>query len=233
MASPVGLGAIGERARSVLDARHQAREQLLPRSREIIRACSNAIRAGHRDDLAAAEASLAEAGEALRWVRRALATHPELHGAGYVHDCQKEYTEAAVFLALISGRELPEPESLGVDYPAYLNGLGEAVGELRRRVLDFMRHRPLAEAEALLETMDEIYHLLASLDYPDALTGGLRRTTDAVRGIIEKTRGELTVALRQDALGAVIQQALARMDGGPGEVADGSAGTGETGGGTT
>lgn len=141
-------------------------------------------------------------------MRQALREHPDIYGAGYVHDCQKEVAEAAAFLAVVSGGSLPDPDDLGVEYPAYLNGLGESVGELRRHTLDMMRRGELEQAELLLATMDEIYFVLVTMDYPDALTGGLRRTTDGVRGIIEKTRGELTTALRQQELRRAIQDAL-------------------------
>ncbi|MBI3910977.1 MAG: haloacid dehalogenase, partial [Armatimonadetes bacterium] len=149
--------------------------------------------------------------EALCDMGRGLADQPDLYGAGYVHDCQKEFAEATIVLALIPGAEMPTPDEVGVEYPAYLNGMGEAVGELRRHVLDEMRRGHLAHAEALLNQMDEIYYLLVTMDYPDAMTGGLRRTTDAVRGIIEKTRGELTTALRQDELRDTIREALTHL----------------------
>ncbi|MFN3651232.1 MAG: haloacid dehalogenase [Armatimonadota bacterium] len=211
------LDAVSEKIRAVLDARHAAREEAIGLSREIIRTCANTIRAAHRGELDRAREMLRGAREAVRQLGNRLEAHPEIYSAGYVHDCQKEFAEASAVLAVFSGGEVPDPEEMGVEYPAYLNGLGEAVGEMRRHTLDRMRQGRLGDAEALLAQMDEIYHLLVTLDYPDALTGGLRRTTDSVRGIIEKTRGELTTALRQDELRDVIQEALRRLDrpGGP------------------
>jgi translin len=203
-----GLDAIGEKARERLDARNAAREATLPLSREIIRTCANSIRAAHRGELDRAREMLRGVREAVAQMRNALRDHPEIYTAGYVHDCQKEFAEASAFLAVLAGEELPDPDALGVEYPAYLNGLGETVGEIRRHTLDVMRHGRLEEAEALLGIMDDVYHVLVTLDYPDALTGGLRRTTDGVRGIIEKTRGELTTALRQDELRDAIRDAL-------------------------
>ena len=206
-----GLQAIAERVRRALDARNTAREATLTLSREIIRTCANTIRAGHRGELERAGEMLRGARDAALQMRERLQEHPDIYGAGYVHDCQKELAEASAFLAIISDGELPDPDELPVEYAAYLNGLGEAVGELRRHTLDQMRQGRLDRAEAMLAQMDEIYHVLVTIDYPDALTGGLRRTTDAVRGIIEKTRGELTTALRQDELRAAIETALAAL----------------------
>jgi translin len=202
------LETISERARASLETRNAAREATLTLSREIIRTSANTIRAAHRGELERAREMLRGAREAAANIRHLLGEHPDLYGAGYVHDCQKELAEASAFLAIISGQELPDPEELGVEYPAYLNGLGETVGELRRHTLDRMRQGDLERSERLLATMDEIYHVLVTMDYPDALTGGLRRTTDSVRGIIEKTRGELTTALRQEELRGAIQEAL-------------------------
>jgi len=205
------LDAVSERIRATFDLRSRARDEALTLSREIIRTCANTIRAAHRGELDRAREMLRGAREALDQMRARLAGHPEILHAGYVYDCQKEFAEASAFLALVSGKDLPDPDELGVDYAAYLNGLGETVGELRRHTLDQMRHGRLESADRLLATMDEIYHHLVTMDYPDAVTGGLRRTTDSVRGIIEKTRGELTTALRQEDLRAAIQQALGAL----------------------
>lgn len=176
-------------------ARNAAREQALAAARVIIRASANAIRAVHRGEFAAAERLLAEARATHEAAARALEGHPDLYFAGFLHDAQKEYAEAAVTLALCSGGELPGPGELGVEDAAYLNGIGEAVGELRRVILDRLRAGSLEGCEELLRAMDDIYGVLVTIDYPDAMTGGLRRTTDQVRGILEKTRGDLTMAL--------------------------------------
>jgi translin len=219
------LEAISDRARAVLDRRNAAREETLTLSREIIRTSANTIRAAHRGELSRAREMLRGAREAVAQMRERLREVPDIYGAGYVHDCQKELAEATLFLAIVSDEELPEPEELGVEYPAYLNGLGEAVGELRRHTLDVMRGGDLARAETLLGVMDEVYHVLVTIDYPDALTGGLRRTTDSVRGILEKTRGELTTALRQEELRKTILQALTALGNG-GETEPGAEETG-------
>lgn len=138
-----------------------------------------------------------------------LAPHPDLYFTGYVQDAQKELVEATATFSLVSGLPMPGPSELGVAAPAFLNGLAEAVGELRRYVLDQLRRGEIGRCEALLQTMDDIYSLLVTIDYPDALTGGLRRTTDLARGILERTRGDLTFALRQREL----EQSLHRLEG--------------------
>jgi translin len=130
-------------------------------------------------------------------VAAALRDHQDIFYAGFVHDAQKEFAEASLTLALVAGRPLPPPEKLNVEHAAYLNGLGEAVGELRRHLLDSLRGGDVEHCEDCLTAMDDIYSVLVTFDYPDAMTGGLRRTTDNVRGILERTRGDLTLAVRQ------------------------------------
>ena len=135
-----------------------------------------------------------------------LQEHNDLLNAGFVHDAQKEFAEASATLAIVTRKSLPDPDTLGVSYPAYLNGLGEAVGELRRYLLDSLRRNNLSRCEELLGTMDDIYATLVTMDFPDAVTYGLRRTTDSVRGILEKTRGDLTLVVRQKELEDKLQQ---------------------------
>ena len=211
-----GLSQIVEGARQFLDENNAAREESLALSREIIRTSANTIRAVHRGEFEQAESMLAQARAASARLSQRLQDKPALSAAGYVHDCQKELAEAALTLALVKGDPSPRPADLGVEIPAFLNGMGEAVGELRRHVLDVIRGGDLDRGEAILQQMDDIYSALVTFDYPDALTGGLRRTTDSVRGILEKTRGDLTTSLRQDQLRAAIGQALAELGrGGP------------------
>jgi len=191
------LDPIMERVRAVFVDKHRAREHALPLCREAIRHSANAIRAVHRQEFAEAEQLIGRACELLTEAKEGLAGHKDIYHAGFVHDAQKEYAEACATLAVIAGRALPTPESLGVELPAYLNGLGEAVGELRRHLLDRLRSGDVDHCEGILAAMDDIYSVLVTMDYPDAMTGGLRRTTDAVRGILERTRGDLTVSVRQ------------------------------------
>jgi len=191
---------ICERIRADFEARNSARDEALRRSRELIRLCATAIRASHRDEWDTAHELLAQADAAADEIRESLAPYPDLLGAGYTQDALKELIEAHATLALATGDPVPEPEPLGIAYPAYLNGLCEAASEMRRRCLDELRRGDTAEAERLLEAMDEIYDLLGTFDFPNAITGGLRRRVDQLRGVLERTRGDLTNSLRQDRL---------------------------------
>ena len=205
------LSEIVEGARRALDETNAAREETLALSREIIRTSANTIRAVHRSEFAQAAEMLAQARTAAARLRQRLQDKPALYATGYVHDCQKELAEAALTLALVKGDAVPGPADLEVELPAFLNGMGEAVGELRRHVLDVIRGGELDRGETILQRMDDIYSALVTFDYPDAMTGGLRRTTDSVRGILEKTRGDLTTSLRQDQLRDAIGRALAAL----------------------
>lgn len=178
-------------------AKNAAREQGLAASRSVIRLSANAIRAVHRNEFDRARELLDEAKAIRDSAVAALKDHPDVYYAGFLHDAQKEYAEARTTLALLSGEPLPEPEELGVEYPAYLNGIAEAVGEMRRMLLDRLRRGQYEGCEEILEAMDDIYSVLVTIDFPDAMTGGLRRTTDSTRGILEKTRGDLTMAMLQ------------------------------------
>jgi translin len=194
------LDAMAERIKKVLSDKDEAREKMLPLCRDSIRYSSTAIRAVHRQEFEEAAKLAQSARDVLAEAEKAIKEHIELASTGAVRDAQKELAEANITLALVTGKQLPQPEALGVDVAAYLNGLGEAVGEIRRYLLDGMRHGDLSRGEDLLTVMDDIYGMLVTMDFPDALTGGLRRTTDMVRGVLEKTRSDLTLAIRQKAL---------------------------------
>ncbi len=194
------LDEITERIRLAFDARTAARDQALAQSRSLTRFCSNAIRAVHREETAVADENLDEARALVEAIQSGLAPYPDLYHAGYTQDALKEYAEARIVYALILGNGLPEPEELGLEYATYLKGLAELAGELRRRCLDILRHGYSDEAERLLSHMDDIYSVLVTMDYPDAITGGLRRLTDIVRSINERTRGDMTLSLRQEHL---------------------------------
>jgi translin len=192
------LEKLAEKIRLYFSAKDAAREKALRLSREIIRYSSNTIRAVHRQEEVSAEKLLASAQALLKELADdVLKKNNDLAYAGFVHDAQKELVEASCTLAIVSSQPLPEPEELGVSYPAYLNGLGEAVGELRRYILDSLRRNDLSRCEELLTTMDDIYSVIMTMDFPEGITYGLRRTSDAIRGILERTRGDLTLALRQ------------------------------------
>lgn len=202
----VDLGALQEAVLARLQAKHDARERALTASRRATRAAANAIRAIHRDERDRATALLEESRGAIAEAEAACEGHPEVEHTGFLADARKEYVEARTTYALVAGGELPGPDDLGVGEAEYLNGLAETVGELRRRVLDRLRAGELAAAEGLLVAMDDIYALLVTIDFPDGVTGGLRRATDVTRGILERTRGDVTTALMQERL----RDALAR-----------------------
>jgi len=205
------LDQVGQAAIEHLTLKHAARERALPRSRAAIRCCANSIRATHRQDFHTAGELMSQAAALLAEMSLDLLDHQEIFYAGFVQDAQKEYAEAMTFAALVQGRPLPIAQELSIGWAAYLNGLGEAVGELRRYLLDQLRRGNIDSCELFLGYMDDIYALLTSIDFPDAVTAGLRRTTDAARGILEKTRGDLTTAAGQAQLQKTmlaLQQAL-------------------------
>ncbi len=191
------LDSIADQIRQNLSAKDAVREKVLPLCREVIRHSSQAIRAIHRQEFDRAKELLQSARNLLNQARQAAADCEELRYTGFVRDAQKEFAEGSITFALVTGNLLPDPGELEIDSSAYLNGLGETVGELRRYLLDSMRRGDLSRGEELLSAMDDIYSTLVTMDFPDAITGGLRRTTDAVRGILERTRGDLTLASRQ------------------------------------
>jgi translin len=191
------LETIAERARAAFSAKDIAREQALRSSREAIRFCSEGIRAVHRGEYEDAREKLNSARDLIQELEEVLKEHQDLLHSGFVYSAQKEYAERRATLSIIVDGTIPDPDEIKVDYAAYLNGIAEAVGELRRHVLDTIRKGDTTRCEELLEAMDDIYGILVTMDFPDAMTGGLRRTTDSTRGILEKTRGDLTVASRQ------------------------------------
>lgn len=208
-ASELGIASIAQEVRQQMEAANGAREAALAQCRAIIRTASRAIRAIHRLEEASALAQLQEVRAQVQALRDDLKGHPEVYWAGYVHDAQKEYVEAEALLAIVRGTPLPCPEELGVEPAAYLSGLAEAGSECRRYVLDRLREDDLECAERLLEVMDELYYELITFDFPDALTGGLRRTTDAFRAVLERTRGDVTLSMQQRALRDVLEAASA------------------------
>jgi translin len=194
------LESIAGRIREDLAAKDAAREKVLPLCREAIRHCANAIRAVHRQQFDQAEELLSSARKRLKEAGRSTSDYGELGYAGFIRDAQKEFAEGSITLALVTGKRLPGPDELGIDAAAYLNGMGEAAGELRRYILDSMRRGTLSQGEELLSAMDDIYNTMVSMDFPDAITGGLRRTTDMVRGVLERTRSDLTLVMGQKGL---------------------------------
>ena len=209
------LEQIAEKIRKGFDVRTTARDQALAQARQLTRACALSIRAVHRDETDTMNEHLTEARALADGLRNDLAAHPDLFYAGYTQDALKEFVEANVTCALIQNKPLYTPAELNVADATYLNGLAEVVGELRRRTLDILRHGYSQEAERLLGYMDEIYSVLVTMDYPDAITNGLRRQTDLARSIIEKTRGDVTFSLRGEHLEQAISKISARLNGDP------------------
>ncbi len=199
------LDSIAQKVLAALEAKNAAREQALTLSRKVIQQSALTIRASHRADFDEAARLLAAARDAARQMREGARVHPDLYYAGYVQDALKEFSEASIVNALVQGRPLPDPDELGVEYAAYLNGMGEAAGELRRHALDLIRQGRAREAEATLQWMEDIFSVLVTVDYPDAITGGLRRTADMVRGVLERTRGDVTVMIKQEELKALLK----------------------------
>lgn len=187
------LDTISEEIRKIFTARDEAREKVIPLSRETIHYCSVTIRAVHRQEFAQAAELLKTAADLLNQAKKGTAGFDELANAGYLRDAEKEFVEASTLVAMVGGLKLPGPDDLHVDPAAYLNGLAEAATELRRYLLDGIRHGDLTRGEELLDAMDDIYSVLVTMDFPDAITGGLRRTTDVVRGVLEKTRSDFTL----------------------------------------
>lgn len=189
-----------------LEARNRAREQALPACRLVIRTAGSSIRAVHRLDSQAAGALAAESEAALRTAQSVLEPHPSVAHAGFLHDAEKEYAEARAVAALVAGRRAPGPDELGVSPTAWMRGLAEAASELRRHLLDRLREGKVDRAEALLASMDDVYSALVVVDYPDALTGGLRRTLDALRAVLERSRGDVTTTVLQTRLQRAIER---------------------------
>ncbi len=205
------LETIADRIHESFQTRTERRDQVLTQARTLIRHCAQTIRAVHRDDWKLAEKRLAEAAGLAESLRQVSTDFPDLYYAGYTQDALKEYTEASVVYAILQGDELPEPEQLGVEYATYLKGLAESAGEFRRRCLDILRDGYSEQAEQLLARMDDIYGILVTMDYPDAITNGLRRLTDMVRGVNERTRGDVTVSLREQQLAQSMRDLEARL----------------------
>jgi translin len=180
-----------------LEIRHAAREQALSLSRQVIRQAASTIRAAHRDEFAQAQHLLDETRASALTLQSAVADYADLLAAGYTQDALKEYVEAALVYAFLTGHPTPSATNLQVPPGTFLNGMAEAASELRRAILDRLRQNELAQSEALLSIMDDVYSLLITVDYPEALTGGLRRSTDALRAVLERTRGDVTTAITQ------------------------------------
>jgi translin len=194
------LTAIAAKAVEKLTVRNQARERALAISREVVRLSANAIRAVHRAEFDEASRLITQATLRLKESESMRLENPEIYHAGFLADARKEYSEANITLAVISGGQIPNPEDIGVEPPEFLNGMAEVIGELRRYILDSLRRESFDHCNEYMDVMDEIYGILVTVDFPEAVTGGLRHSTDQMRGVLERTRGDLTMALRQQKL---------------------------------
>ena len=199
------LDTIAEEVRATFEAKNAARDAAISQSRSVIQHCANAIRAVHRHEWDTAKERLGNARQAVAEMRAQVEDYPDLYHSGYTQDALKEYVEAHATYALVRGEELPTPDALDVESSTYLNGLAEAASELRRQILDIIRKGHSDEAERLLGLMDGIYGVLITFDFHDAITGGLRRRMDSLRGVLERTRGDLTNSLRQQQLQDALQ----------------------------
>ena len=202
------LATIVEDIRTDFTAINTLRDATLNRSRMLTRSCAHSIRAIHRHEWAEVEKLLSEARAAAVEMVEPLADYPSLYYTGYTQDALKELVEAHAVYAVVKGEPYPTPEELHVTNAAYLKGLSEAATEMRRFVLDLVRRSRVVEAEPYLNFMDEVYSLLITVDFSDAITEGLRRQTDVLRTVLERTRGDLTMAIRQDRMA----EALARFE---------------------
>jgi translin len=200
------LEKIGEQIRENFVVKNAARDKAVNLSRELIRYCSLTIRASHRDEWSEAQKLLGEAKRIADDMIAAVRPYPDLFFSGYTQDGLKEFAEAHITLAVAQDKPMPTPDEIGVEYAAYLNGLAEAAGELRRRALDKIRGGHNDESERLLAAMDDIYDVLVTMDFPDAITGGLRRNTDMVRGVLERTRADITISFRDAELKKVMDE---------------------------
>lgn len=202
-----------EAIRQELEMMNSARDAAYQQSRSLISLCARAIRALHRDEWEKADKLMAEAQTEAKTMTDAVAAFPSLYHAGYTQDALKEVAEAFLLSAMLRQRPLPRPAELEMEATTWLNGLAEAATELRRRILDIIRHGHTDEVERLLDDMDQIYSLLVTIDFNDNLTGGLRRRTDTVRAVLERTRGDVTTSLRQAQLEEALKGLESRLDG--------------------
>jgi translin len=189
-----------------LEAANQARETALPACRRVIRAAGSSVRAVHRLDVSGAAVIAAESEAALREAQQVLAPYPAVAYAGFLHDAEKEYVEARAVAALVAGSPVPGPDELGVSPTAWMRGVAEAASELRRHLLDRLREGSVDRAESLLAAMDDVYGALIVVDYPDAVTNGLRRTLDSLRAVLERSRGDVTTTVLQTRLQRAIER---------------------------
>jgi translin len=210
------LDRISDEIREDFERRTKIRDEALAQARQLTRFAAMAIRAIHREEKDEAQNQLEQAKTLVQQMREDLKNDPDLYYSGYCQDAIKEYVEANITVALINDRPLPTPQELGAEYATYLGGLAETLGELRRRCMDLLRPGYSHEVERLLGWMDEIFSQLVTMDYPDAITDGLRRRTDLARGILERTRADITISFRQSELEEALENLSSQLNHQPG-----------------
>ncbi len=202
------MSEIVERIRRQLDSREEVRNRVLEASRKTIREASRAITALHRRDDETVEDAIKIAQEGVKVLDDAVKANPWLEDYGAINSAYREYAEILLVKSLMNRANMPEPEEIGVPYKPYLGGLADTVGELRRHALDQIRNDDVEGAEKTLDKMEEIFGILSEFDYPDSILQGMRHKRDAARSTLEKTRGDVTTALRQRKL----EQALKKTE---------------------
>lgn len=202
--APATIETVAEEIRGYFEDVDTVREKAYKLSRDVVRLCAHTIRAIHRSEWTKVEEMLAETRTAVEDLVTSVEPFPQIFWAGYTQDCLKEYAEAEHTYAFVRDKPIRSVAELGVSPAAWLNGLAEASTELRRRILDIIRHDHSGEAERLLEIMDDVYSLLITFDFRPAITNNLRQRTDQVRAVLERTRGDVTSSLRQSKLEAAL-----------------------------
>ncbi|MFX1410484.1 MAG: hypothetical protein ACFFA6_09035 [Promethearchaeota archaeon] len=182
-----------------LDKLDHDREKILKMSRIIIRDCSIAIKNIHRKEFEQYEEKIQSVKNNHEKLELLVNKNPGIFYK-YLKTPEQEYAEAVSFYSIILKKDLPSPIEMKIDPLNYALGLADVVGELRRYALDNIRNSQVKELNKTLESMDEIYSNLFSIDYPSGLTQDLRQKTDRARSIIEKTRGDISISLQMDSL---------------------------------
>ena len=208
------LSELSADLRSEFDAKTEARERALASARSAVRSCGNAIRALHRHETPGATQLLDAAQGEIDSARAFLDGHEDIRHTGFIHDAEKELAEARITFALITDGVFPTHLSLGLPPAAFAKGMAESIGEIRRHILDLMRHGELERCEHLLGAMDDMYYVLVSMDYPDGITFGLRRLTDVARSLIERTRGDYTTSVIQSSLQKALTDHAGKLEDG-------------------
>ncbi len=189
----------------VLDKLDEDREEILRKSRVIIKDCSIAIKSIHREENKSYQDIILKIKNELDVLKNLIIKNPG-HFYKYLKTPEQEYTEAIVLFSIIQNQKIPTHIDLNVDALHYILGLADVIGELRRYILDNIRKSRIDVINDILEKMDELYTYLFSLDYPSGMTKDLRHKTDVARNIIEKTRGDITLSVQMNNLTNLLEK---------------------------